>query len=91
MDCNQNSPIFIIVVCPNHNLALQFGLNLLQGGDIGNVSVFLQLSQFGVDGINMSAQCCGLRLLQFYCLLKIFNVLGHGFLQECKFSLEIGL
>ena len=53
--------------------------------------LFLQLSQFGVDAINVSTECCGVGLLQFDCLLKILNVLGSGFLQECKFHLEIHL
>ena len=55
------------------------------------LKLFLQLSQFDIDGNNVTTDCCGIGLLQFDCLLKIFNVLGSGFLPEHKFHLEIHL
>ena len=79
--------------CPNHNPVLLFELNLLGDGDKCNVclKLFFQLSQLGVDSINMTTEHCCVGLLQFDCLLKILNVSENGFLQEQKFCLEVSL
>ena len=55
--------------CLSHTPVLLFELNLFgMGIDAECLKLFLQLSQLGMDSVNMTAECCCVGLLEIDCL-----------------------